>query len=589
MSLLNGEDRVLVVAPHPDDEALAAGGLLAGAAKEGAAIKLVFLTNGEGNTLGHMRWKKRLLITAQQERQYGLERREEARRAAALLGGAGTEFWGYCDLGLFELLAESDEELPSRLAALIKDWRPTVVIYPSALDLHRDHSAASLLTEFALNRLGDAAAGIRRLRYINHGAGRCAEAAWDSREELPGARALGKLELLKTYDSQFSLHGRAWRRLSRRAERFFSSGAQTAPEFRHEFSGAGSFWVFSSFRPSRLNTPALYILGADGSGVKRCFYGRLRRARLMRLREFGGRAPNAAAQVQVLYGASGCYLRLPRALFEGCDRVYIKARRKLSFFDDSGFSGIGLREPARGEPRTAVVMPCYNIAAQAEEAARRALPHADAVIAVDDGSGDDTSRRLGQLGVSEGAAHLEVLRLERNSGKGAALAAGFARALQAQPPFDLILTMDGDLQHHPEDIPRFKLAWRDGADFISGRRAFRMDAPLRSRLGNRFINWLTARLYPNAVADTQSGFRGFGRELLRELLKDEGRERGRGGYEAELSVLIAVMRKNARFIELDIPAIYLDRNRTSHFKPVADSLRIVLTLLKHRFLAGRTR
>lgn len=587
MSLLNGADRVLVVAPHPDDEALAAGGLLAGAAEQGASVKIIFLTNGEGNTLGHMRWKKRLFITAEQERQYGLERQEEARRAAALLGGAGTEFWGYCDLGLFELLAEGDEELPSRLAGVIKDWRPTVVIYTSTLDLHRDHSAASLLTEFALSRLGDAAAGIRRLRYVNHGADRCAEGAWDAREELPGARAPGKLELLKAYKSQFSLHARAWRPLSRRAERFFSFGAETAPEFRHEFSGLGFLWVFSSFQPSRLNTPALYILGADDSGVKRCFYGRLKRGRRMRLREFGGRTPNTDALVQVLYGASGCYLKLPRALFEDCDRVYIKARRKLSFFDDSGFSEIKLREPARPEPRTAVVIPCYNIAGQAAEAARRTMPHADSVIAVDDGSEDGTSEALGALKVSSGAAHLEVLRLERNSGKGAALAAGFARALQAEPPFDLILAMDGDLQHHPEDIPRFKLAWRDGADFIAGRRAFRMDAPLRSRLGNRFINWLAARLYPNAVADTQSGFRGFSGGLLRELLKDG--ERGRGRYEAELSTLIAVMTKNTRIIELDIPAIYLDRNRTSHFRPVADSALIVLTLLRRRLLHGRAR
>ena len=586
MRLLNGSDRALVVAPHPDDEALAAGGLLSQAAGEGAAIKVVFLTNGEGNTLGHMRWKKRLFITAEQVQQYGRERQEEARRAAALLGRTETEFWGYCDLGLFELLAEGDEEPISRLAALIKDWRPTVILYPSALDLHRDHSAVSLMTEFALNRLGPAAAGIKKLRYVNHGADRCGESVWDAPADLSGPGADKKLALLKTYASQFALHGGAWRSASRRAERFISAaGRDSAPEFRHEFSGPGLLWAFSAFRPSRLNTPALYMIGADPSGVKRCFYGRLKRARRMRLREFGGRAPNSDAQVQVLYGAAGCYLKLPRGLFEGCDRVYVKARRKLSFFDDSGFSEIRLREPARPEPRTAVVIPCYNIAGQAAEAARRALPHADSVIAVDDGSEDGTAEALGGVKVSAGAAGLQVLRLERNSGKGAALAAGFARALREKPPFDLILAMDGDLQHHPEDIPRFRLAWRDGADFIAGRRAFRMDAPLRSRLGNRFINWLAARLYPNAVADTQSGFRGFSRELLVELLKDG--ERGRGRYEAELSVLIAVMTRNTRVVELDIPAIYLDRNRTSHFRPVADSARIVLTLLKHRLLHGR--
>jgi glycosyltransferase involved in cell wall biosynthesis len=245
-----------------------------------------------------------------------------------------------------------------------------------------------------------------------------------------------------------------------------------------------------------------------------------------------------------------------------------------------------LTGPERPKPRTAAVMPCYNIAAQAAQTAARALPHADAVIAVDDGSSDGTAQRLEELKAGPDGGKLDVLRLPANGGKGAALEAGFAKALAARPPFDLIVAIDGDLQHHPEDIPRFMEAWRNGADFVCGRRAFRMDAPLRSRIGNNFINWLAGRLFPNAVSDTQSGFRGFGRGLLAELRAGGAMSGAR--YENELRTLIAVMKRNDRVIELDIPAIYLDRNRTSHFRPVADSARIVLELLAGAFRRGKT-
>ena len=105
-----------------------------------------------------------------------------------------------------------------------------------------------------------------------------------------------------------------------------------------------------------------------------------------------------------------------------------------------------------------------------------------------------------------------------------------------------------------------------------------MDAPLRSRLGNNFINWLARRFFSNVVSDTQSGFRGFSYGLLAEL-KETG-EIGGGRYEAELRALLAIMRKNSRVLELDIPAIYLDKNRTSHFRPLIDSANIIYALLK---------
>ena len=567
--------RILVIAPHPDDEILAAGTLLDGALRGGASVKVIFLTNGEANTLGHMRLKRRLFISEEDELLYGRERREEAAKVMGLTGITDYEFWEYCDTGLFEQLAAGND-LADRLQKTLRSYAPDTLIFPSARDLHRDHSAAALITESALARAGISP---ELLRYVNHGASRLARS--DS-EACAGPDISGrKLRLLQEYRTQFLLNSGSWNRLCGQEERFVSARSGYAPEFSLEFSGHVLLWVRSAFSPVRLNPAALYITAGDANGCRYCYFGRLSPGGELVLREFSGKKEHSRVEVQPLYGAEGCYLKFPRSLFSGCDRVFIKARKKLSFFDDSGFSMIRLPGPERGTPRTAVVVPCYNIAEQAEQAVRRALPLADTVIAVDDGSTDSTGERLEALKSASAGRGLHVLRLPRNSGKGAALAAGFAAAIGADPCFDLILTMDGDLQHHPEDIPRFKRAWQDGAHFISGCRAFSLDAPLRSRIGNNLINWLAALLFPNAISDTQSGFRGFSRELLMKSLRAGAA--GGGRYEAELHTLVSVMKSDARMLELDIPAVYLDRNRTSHFRPLADSAAIVLAMLEQRF------
>ncbi len=573
--------RVLVIAPHPDDEALAAGALLRRAARAGAAVKAVFLTAGKGNTLGHMRWKKKLFIGAADEELYGRERQAEARRAMGLAGISDLEFWDHCDTGLFELLAEAENELTAKLEACLRAFAPDTVIYPAARDLHRDHSAVSLMTDFALERLGYSG---RRLRYVNHGAALLGPGALEPGAPLGEEEGRAKLELLEAYRSQFFLNAGKWRALSREPESFLRAGAEYSGDFTADFQGETLVWVRSAFGPSRLNPAALYLVGADARGARRCYFGRLEPGGGLRLSEFSGRHPHAEVEVQPFSRGGGCYLKLPRELFPGCDRVFLKARRKLSFFDDAGFSLIRLSAPQRPAPRVAAVIPCYNIAPQAEETVRRALPLADEVIAVDDGSSDGTAERLRRLAGGAERGRLRVVRLERNSGKGAALAAGFRAALAAEPPPDLVVTLDGDLQHHPEDIPRFAGAWTDGADFVCGSRAFRADAPLRSRIGNNFINRLAALLFPNAVADTQSGFRAFSRGLLAALAGDAAAAGGR--YETELHMLLGALGGNARTLEPDIPAIYLDRNRTSHFRPVADSARIVAAMLRRRFLAG---
>jgi len=195
------------------------------------------------------------------------------------------------------------------------------------------------------------------------------------------------------------------------------------------------------------------------------------------------------------------------------------------------------------------------------------------VIAVDDGSIDGTGRVLKAL-AAENGARVQVLSFERNRGKGAALLEAFRWAL-ASFPFDLLITLDADGQHNAEDIPRFIAANREGADLVIGERARDESMLRRSRLGNGLTAFLVRRLYSIAPQDTQSGFRGMTHSFVEEVVRGiEGRR-----YETELEILLLAMERGHSVATVPIPTIYLDRNRSSHFRPVLDSLRVGATLV----------
>ena len=198
----------------------------------------------------------------------------------------------------------------------------------------------------------------------------------------------------------------------------------------------------------------------------------------------------------------------------------------------------------------------------------RASPFADAILAIDDGSTDDTAEHLRASGC-------RVVSLPVNSGKGAALAAGFREALKGADgalgaSVDYVVTMDGDGQHDPADIPRFlTAAGRSGAHLVLGvRRPERM--PLKNRIGAHFSRLLFLIGTTTFVADTQSGFRLLTVQLLSELIDTVTWK----GYESESEVLWRTLALHRRISAVEISTIYLAGNRGSHFQPWRDSARI---------------
>jgi glycosyltransferase involved in cell wall biosynthesis len=131
-------------------------------------------------------------------------------------------------------------------------------------------------------------------------------------------------------------------------------------------------------------------------------------------------------------------------------------------------------------------------------------------VFVDDASGDGSASLLRDVALHDG--RVTVVSLRKNSGKSAALCAGFSVALG-----DFIITMDGDLQHNPADLPLFTEKLEDGFDIVCGWRQRRTEGSAAGRLLGRWANWIIARLSGVPIHDFGGGFKAYRRELVSQI------------------------------------------------------------------------
>jgi glycosyltransferase involved in cell wall biosynthesis len=208
----------------------------------------------------------------------------------------------------------------------------------------------------------------------------------------------------------------------------------------------------------------------------------------------------------------------------------------------------------------AVVIPARNESATIADVAARALRVAATVIVVDDGSTDATHERLAGLPVV-------LLRNPRNLGKGASLWRGMQHALGLG--VEGVVTLDGDGQHAPEDVPRLVRAARahPGDIVVGARLVGRAAAPLARRCANRFADFWIGWAAGQPLDDSQSGFRVYPAPLLRRLDLDTGPGRG---FVFESEALIAAAPLGARVRSVPIASVYPRGARPSHFRPVRD-------------------
>ncbi len=197
------------------------------------------------------------------------------------------------------------------------------------------------------------------------------------------------------------------------------------------------------------------------------------------------------------------------------------------------------------------------------------------VVVVDDGSGEPYREMFDALG-----GRCEIVRLEPNRGKGAALKAGFARALE-DAAIAGVVTADADGQHRPDDIIRVGQALVESGDVVLGVRRFTSEVPLRSRFGNVLTRGIVSAFAGRRFSDTQTGLRGLPRELAAAAIALEGDR-----YEYELAMLLSIP-AGQRIVEVPIATVYEEGNRSSHFRPLADSARIYGVLARRLIRGGR--
>jgi glycosyltransferase involved in cell wall biosynthesis len=217
-----------------------------------------------------------------------------------------------------------------------------------------------------------------------------------------------------------------------------------------------------------------------------------------------------------------------------------------------------------------ILIPAYNAGRWLNQLIERMPPDVDRsdILIVDDGSTDDTLPIAQRCGVS-------VTSHGRNLGKGAALKTGFDAGISRG--YDLILTLDADLQHPPEWIPLLARPILAGeADLVIGARS-RQETSMSSV--RRFSNALTSALISwrvgQKIPDSQSGFRAIRSGILKEIQLTTSR------YETETELLIKAADRGFRIGHVPIPTIYA--GETSSIRHVVDTCRFIRLFIKLLF------
>jgi glycosyltransferase involved in cell wall biosynthesis len=225
-------------------------------------------------------------------------------------------------------------------------------------------------------------------------------------------------------------------------------------------------------------------------------------------------------------------------------------------------------------PALSIVIPVYeeaeNLAPLLAElgAVLDALPRSAEIVAVDDGSADGSFERLVVLRANE--PRLRIVRLARNYGQTAALAAGIEHARG-----EIIVSLDADLQNDPADIPRLLAALGDDVDVVNGWRSPRRDPWLTRRVPSRLANWLISLVTGTALHDYGCTLRAMRAGVAKELQLYGELHRFIPALAADLGARVAEVRVHHR-----------PRTRGRSKYGLSRTFRVLLDLLTVKFLSG---
>ena len=208
------------------------------------------------------------------------------------------------------------------------------------------------------------------------------------------------------------------------------------------------------------------------------------------------------------------------------------------------------------------VIPFYNEEKTISEIINRTLQYVDKIIAVNDGSTDNSKQKINDV------QNVIVIDYEKNYGKGFALNKGFEKALELG--YDTVVTLDSDLQHDPVFILDLLREIENYGIVIGNRLNNLADMPLQRRLSNKITSFLLSVKTGQKILDSQSGFRAIRSDVLRVV------KTRKHGYEAESEQIILAARKGFKIGFVNTSTIY--GNEKSKIKPVKTILAFIKTL-----------
>lgn len=139
-----------------------------------------------------------------------------------------------------------------------------------------------------------------------------------------------------------------------------------------------------------------------------------------------------------------------------------------------------------------------------------------------------------------------------------------------------VITFDADGQHRPEDALKVANALTQNPNkLVIGSRVFAEGVAWKSLVGNLITRWLFAFFVGKRVSDTQSGLRAIPRSAIPEIMQLSGER-----YEYEMNMLVSAPRQSLQILEQPIQTIYIEGNKSTHFNPVLDSMRVAFIMVR---------
>jgi len=222
--------------------------------------------------------------------------------------------------------------------------------------------------------------------------------------------------------------------------------------------------------------------------------------------------------------------------------------------------------------RNAVIMaiiPAYDESKNIAKIVSETAKYVTSIIVVDDGSHDNTA----ELAASMNA---KVVRNRHNAGKGAALKRGLVECLKYNP--DIVITLDGDGQHDPADIPKLlEPIENEEADMVIGSRygksVVNLEVPRYRRFGLSFIDFMNKSLVRSPIKDTQSGFRVYAKDVLSMMAHYSST-----GFGAETEQLATAELYGLRIVEIPVMVKYRGLDRTSKQNAILQGAHVISTI-----------